>query len=224
VSAIRPQRPRATQFVSAHFGSHCCTLEPRQSGSSYESRILSGVHLLNNPYEAPIPGVVVRDSVNSLWHRQLPCPNCGRNSIGAGRAFLLDPQFRIRCHSCGQRCRIRFERSDWWRMQAAWFGLLAFVCMVFGCSMCLDPFETLDQTMWALSENLWRPLIGKWRARIIGLSMSTLFLVPCLFLSFRALRCNLRLIVHRARLTPAHQPSNSPFSPEIGGEGDRQAG
>ena len=179
---------------------------------------------MNNPYEAPIPGVVVRGSVNSLWLHQLPCPNCGRNSIGAGRAFLLHPQFRIRCHSCGQRCRMRLERSDWWRIWAPWFGVLAFLLMAVGCSMRLDPFETLDQTMWKHAGSFWRSLTVPWRERIIGISILVLFVVPCLFLSIRALRGNLRLIVHRARLTLAHHRSNSPFSPEIGGEGGRQAG
>lgn len=160
-----------------------------------------------NPYESP----TIKNQGNLprpyVWQQQLLCPVCGENSTSVGRACLLHPQFKIRCRACGVPSRLRFERSDWLRIQVAWIVAVGIAVALLATMLLVDPFATTDRLLRRLMPNLLQNLEAGGYGDLIppGIALLLLLLtvIPIVVASLMALMVNLRMIAFRSQLEPS---------------------
>ena len=132
------------------------------------------------------------------------CPVCGEQSSSVGRACLLHPQFRIRCQSCGVPSRLRFERSDWLRIQAAWIFAVGMAFAILALMLVVDPFQKAEELLQQLTPGLMQRLeSGGYQDLIppgIALLLLLMTVIPILLASLFALKVNLHMIAFRSQL------------------------
>ncbi len=75
---------------------------------------------MDNPYQAPEPNALTRDTFRAQWQRPLHCPHCDRTTIKAWQAWLRYPRRKIRCEACRHQSRITLDGAMWWKYWAIW--------------------------------------------------------------------------------------------------------
>lgn len=166
------------------------------------------VSLMVNPYESPTEKNQAQSSLPYVWQRQLICPVCSGHSTSVGRACLLHPQFRIRCQSCGVRARLRFERADWLRIQAAWIFAVGIAVILLVLMLAVDPFQKTEELLRRVTPGL-IPYIeaGGYQDLIppgIALLLLLTTVIPILLASLFALKVNLHMVAFRSQLEPSN--------------------
>lgn len=160
---------------------------------------------MENPYDSPTSQPQIRESMRSLWRRRLVCPHCGRPDISVGRAILCSSN-RISCPGCGERSKLTFSGSAWWKF---WFGPVVPIgigLLLIAVLSMFNPFGLMDAKLYNWSGGFWIAF-GRTFGRISqGILLFAIFFVvaptPILLLMLFTWRMGLRTIAFHSTLRP----------------------